>query len=140
MDGQYSIRRLFWAGPLTGVLATLANLFFYLITELAGERYLVSLGGPSKPVEALPVVSILFATFVAALGATLVLAILLKITHIPLPPFLSISAATLIVSFGGPFSLGGATSLGTKFLLSTMNVIAGAIIVGGLLFFARQRL
>jgi hypothetical protein len=139
MAGQFSIRRLIWAGPLTGILATIANMAFYLITRSAGEKYLISLAGPSNPIDPLPVISILLATFVSALGATIVLAVLVKISHVPLPPFLSISIAALVVSFGGPFSLTRGTHLTTKLLLSTMNIIAAVIIVGGLLYFTYQR-
>ncbi len=139
LASQFSLRRLIWAGPLAAGLATIANLFFYSITKSAGEQYLISLSGPSKPLEPLPVVSILLSTLVSAVGATLILAVLLKITHVPLPPFLSISTAALLVSFGGPFSLEGGTSLVTKLLLSTMNIIAGVIIVGGLLYFSRKK-
>ncbi len=139
MTEKLSIRRLLWAGPLTAIIAGAVNLLFYLLTRLAGEKYMVSLARPSAPLEPLPILSILVPTLASALGATLVLAVLFRVTHVPLPPFLSICAAALIVSFGGPFSLTGGTSLATKLLLCVMNILAAVSIVGGLLFFTYKR-
>jgi Family of unknown function (DUF6069) len=135
---NFSPRRLLWAGPLTTGLAVLANLLFYAVSKTLGAQYRMTFGGPSKPAIPLPVLSIVLATLVAAIGAVLIFALLLKITHIPLPPFLSIAAAALLVSFGGPLSLTGDTSLATKLLLSSMHLISAIVIVGGLLLFTRE--
>jgi len=136
---KFSARRLLWAGPFTAGLAILANLLFYAVTKALGAQYRMTLGGPSKPAIPLPVLAIILATLVAAFGAMLVFALLLKITHVPLPPFLSISAAALLVSFGGPLSLTGETGLATKLLLSSMHLISAIVIVGGMIFFSRER-
>ena len=139
MPETFFPRRLLWAGPLTIVLANLVNLIFYAGTRALGERYLITIAGPTKPAVPMPVLSIVVATSVAAGCASLIFAGLLKITHVPLPPFLSISVAALLVSFGGPYSLGGATPLTTKLLLCTMHLISAITIVTALILLTRRR-
>jgi hypothetical protein len=139
MPDTFSLRRLLWAGPLTVVVANLANLLFYAGTRALGQQYLMTIAGPSKPAVAMPVLSVVLATSVAAAGACLVFAGLLKVSHVPLPPFLSISVAALLVSFGGPFSLAGATTVTTKLLLCGLHLISAVTIVGGLVFLTRRK-
>jgi hypothetical protein len=139
MPENFSLRRLLWAGPLIILLANLVDLLFYAGTRLLGERYLITINGPTRPAVPMPVLSIVLAASVAVMGASLIFAGLLKVTHVPLPPFLSISAAALLVSFGGPFSLAGVTTLMTKLLLCTMIVLTAVTVVGGLVFLARRK-
>ena len=139
MSEKYSIRRLVWAGPLTAAAALLVNLVFYAATKALGESYLMTLGGPSKPAIPMPVLSIVIATLAGAVGAILIFAFLLKISHVPLPPFLSISVAALLVSFGGPISLSSATTLQTKLLLCCMHILSAVVIVGGLILLCREK-
>jgi len=139
MPDKFSLRRLLWASPLTIALALLVNLLFFFATRALGEQYLMTLYGPSKPAIPMPAVSVVIATLIAAVGATLTFALLLKITHVPLPPFLSISAAALLVSFGGPFSLSGGTSLRTRLLLCSLHILTGLVVVGSLIFFSREK-
>ncbi len=87
----------------------------------------------------MPMMPVFLAIPVVTFGAILVFAFLLKFTHVPLPPFLSISAAALLVSFGGPFSLPGNTPLSTKLLLCAMFTVSGLVIVAGLLLFTSVR-
>jgi hypothetical protein len=139
MPEPFSLRRLLWAGPLITLLANLVNLLFYAGTRALGEDYLITLAGPSKPAVPMPVLSILVATSVAAAGACLIFAGLLKVSHVPLPPFLSISVAALLVSFGGPFSLAGVTTSTTKLLLCSIHLISAIVIVGGLILLTRRK-
>ena len=134
----FSLRRLLWAGPLSALLAVAANLLFYAASRAAGQAYLVTLGGPAQPAGPLPVLSIVLVTLAASAGASLLLAFLIQVSRAPLPPFLSISAMAMLVSFGGPFSLSEGTQTVTKLLLSCMHLIAGLVIVGGLLLFSRR--
>jgi hypothetical protein len=136
---QFSIRRLLWVGPLVMVLASAATLLFYFITRAFGERYFAALGGPGQPAGLLPVSFIVIPTAVAAAGASLLFAFLLKISRAPLPPFLSISAMALLISFGGPLSLAGTTPLSTKLLLAVMQFLSAVVIVAGILGFTRKR-
>jgi hypothetical protein len=134
---HFSIRRLWWAGPLVTLLALAAELFFYWITQVLGERYFLTLGGPSHPAGLMPVSLIVIPTAVVSLGASLLFALLLRFSRTPLPPFLSIAAMALLVSFGAPFSLTGETTLTTKLLLVAMQILGSLVIVLGLLILAR---
>ncbi len=139
MAEEYSIRRLLWAAPLTAVSAGLIDLLIYVTAKALGQQFLIAGGEPVQAAVPMPPVWIVVAVLAASSGAAIIFAFLLKVTHTPLPPFLSISAAALLVSFGGPFSLTGATSLATKLLLGGMNIVAGVVIVGGLIFFTREK-
>ncbi len=136
MDGHYSIRRLVWAGPLVAALAALADLAFYGTVRLARGEFLIS--PPGRPLQPLPLASVVVTPLVATLGAVLVFAFLIRVSHVPMPPFLSIATAALLVSFGGPFSLTTETSLGTKLLLCAMNLLTGIVVVAGLIGFTRR--
>lgn len=136
---QFSIRRLLWAGPLVTALAVGIDLLFFFITRALGERYFVTLGGPEQPAGLMPVSFIIVPTIAVAAAASLFFAFLLKISRAPLPPFLSVSVAALILSFGAPFSLTGDTHLSTKLLLTGMQIVTAGVIVGGILGFTRRR-
>ncbi len=137
VEMRYSARRLLWAGPLIIGTAVLTNLLFFYLTKRVGAQYLIS--PPAHPLAPLPLVSILFPTLVASAGGVVIFGLLIKVSHVPLPPFLSVAAASLLVSFGGPFSLSPLTSLTTKLLLSAMNVLTALVTVGGLLVLARRK-
>jgi hypothetical protein len=136
---QFSIRRLLWAGPLVTALAVGADLLFFFITRSLGERYFVTLGGPGQPAGLMPVSFIVAPTIAVAVGASVLFAFLLKISRAPLPPFLSISAMALLISFGAPLSLTGGTQLSTKLLLGVMQILTAGVIVVGILVFTRKR-
>jgi len=135
---QFSIRRLIWAGPLVTLLASAGTLLFYFITRALGARYFAALGGPGQPAGMLPISFIVIPVAAAAAGASLLFALLLKISRAPLPPFLSISVMALLISFGGPLSLTGTTPLSTKLLLAAMQILAAVMIVAGILGFSRK--
>ncbi len=139
MSHPFLIRRLLWAGPLTGGLAVASALLFYAVTRSAWNDYPIALPGTTKALTPMPMMPVFLAIPVVTFGAILVFAFLLKFTHVPLPPFLSISAAALLVSFGGPFSLPGNTPLSTKLLLCAMFTVSGLVIVAGLLLFTSVR-
>ncbi len=139
MPRHFLLRRLLWAGPLTCGLALASALLFYSATRAGGYTYPIALPGASNTLVPMPMTPVFIAVPVVTLGAVLVFAFLLKVTHVPLPPFLSISAAALLVSFGGPFSLPGDTPLSTKLLLCAMFAITGAVIVAGLLLLTSVR-
>ena len=136
---QFSLRRLVWAGPLVIALAVAANLLFYSISQVFGERYIAALGGPGQPAVPMPVAFIVIPTVGAEAGEILLFALLVKFSRAPLPPFLSVSAMALLISFGAPFSLTGTATLATKLLLAGMQLLTGVVIVIGILIFTRRR-
>jgi len=121
------------------LLALVSTLCFYWITRGLGERYYLTLGGPSRPAGLMPLSLIVIPTACAAIGATGLFALLLRFSRAPLPPFLSIAAMALLVSFGAPLSLTGDTTLTTKLLLAAMQILACLVIVLGLLVFTRTK-
>ncbi len=133
----YSLRRLLWAAPLTSGLAAIVNLLYYELTRAMGEPYVVPINSSGTVFEPMPVIMVFLFTLVGAIGAILLFTILVKLAKHPLPPFLSISATALLVSFGGPFSL-PAVTLGTRILLSGMHILAAVVTVGGLLYFCHK--
>jgi hypothetical protein len=135
---KFSLRRLLWAGPLAAGLGIAANLLYYAMTRALGEPYVMPLNGSGSVTGPMPVSMVVVTTLVGAIGALLLFALLVKITKVPLPPFLSISVTALLVSFGGPFGLPTVT-LGMRLLLSGMHILAALIIVGGILYFSRER-
>lgn len=136
---HFSAHRLWWAGPLVTALAVGIDLLFFFIGRALGERYFVTLGGPGQPAGLMPVSFIVVPTIAVSAGANLFFAFLLKYSRAPLPPFLSVSAAALVLSFGAPFSLTGDTHLSTKLLLTGMQILTAVVIVGGILSFTRKK-
>ncbi len=128
----YSLRRLFWAGPVATLAAILADVLYYTLTKSFGEQYLIPVDGSSTQVSPLPVLVPILAILVPGLLASGLFGLLLRFSRQPATVFLSVAIAALILSFGGPFSLPAAT-MQTKLLLSGMQVIAAIIITGGIL-------
>jgi hypothetical protein len=128
----YSLRRLFWAGPVATLAAILADVLYYTLTKSFGEQYLIPVDGSSSQVGPMPVLVPILAVLIAGLLASGFFGLLLRFSRQPATVFLSVSIAALILSFGGPFNLPVAT-MQTKILLSGMQLIAGGFIAGGIL-------
>ena len=135
---SYSIRRLLWAGPVASITAVLVNLLYYALTKALGEQYLMPLDGSTSNLTPMPYLMPLLATLVPGLLATILFGLLIRFSRSPTIVFLSVCAAALILSFGGPYYL-PAASLHTKILLSGMNLIGTAITTGGILLLSLKR-
>lgn len=124
---------ILYTGLFVSVIASLANILFFFVTKSLGEQYLIPLTESSIEVTPMPYFIIPIVTLTPAIFATLLFAFLNKLSpRNTVSPFLSISITGLIISFGGPLDLPG-VGLQTKLLLCAMHVIAGIIIIGGLL-------
>lgn len=134
----YSLRRLFWAGPVATVMATVATLLYYAATTALGEEYLMPLNEAGSRLSPMPVMMLVTVTLIAGLAATFFFGLLIRFAQKPATVFLSVTITALILSFSGPFNLPYAT-LQTKILLSGMNVIAAVLIVGGILVFSHNK-
>jgi Family of unknown function (DUF6069) len=132
----YSIRRLIWGGPVSTLAAILAVLLYYGITKSLGEQYLIPIDGVSS-LHPMPVLMPVIVILIPGLVATVFFGLLIRFSHAPATVFLSVCVAALILSFGGPTNLPIA-SWQTKILLCGMNIIASAIITGGILLLSRQ--
>lgn len=135
---SYSIRRLLWGGPAATITAVLVNLLYYALTKAFGEHYLMPLDGSTSNLTPMPFLMPVFATLVPGLLATILFGLLIRFSRSPTIVFLSVCAAALVLSFGGPYYL-PAASLQTKILLSGMNLIGTATITGGILLLSLKR-
>ncbi len=133
----YSLRRLLWGGPVATIAAILVNLLYYAVTKALGEQYLMPLDGSSSHLGPMPILMPVVAILIPGLLATIFFGLLIRFSRRPATVFLSVSVAALILSFGGPFNLPGA-SMQTKILLSGMHVIAAGIITGGILLMSHK--
>ena len=127
----YSLRRLLWGGPVATIAALLAVLLYFGITKSLGEQYLMPLDGESSR-GPMPILLPVIATLIPGLLATVFFGLLIRFSRKPATVFLSVSVTALILSFGGPSNLPGA-SFQTRILMSGMQVIAAGIISSGIL-------
>ena len=134
----FSLRRLLWAGPVATIAAVLANLLFYTVTRAFGEQYIMPLDGSISNLGPMPILMPVVVTLVPGLLAAILFGLLIRFSRSPVIVFLSVCAAALLLSFGGPFYLPAATTQ-TKFLLSGMNVIATGFITGGILLLSHNK-
>lgn len=123
------------AGILISLCAVMINILFYTTTQVFGVQYLIPLGSDATRTIPMPFPTVIILTVAAAILATLFYWVLSKVApRNILPPFLSVSLTALLVSFGGPMQLPGA-SLQTRLLLSAMHLLASGVILGGLLIY-----
>ena len=120
--------KLWRAGLLAAAAAAVANMIIWAI-----ERILLGLAlpvpqGAGNEIAPLPVVMVVVVSAVAAIAATLLLAILNRFVQRPIRIFQGIAAVALLLSLGGPLSL--PVDIATKVGLSAMHVVAAAAIVG----------
>jgi hypothetical protein len=121
------ISKLLWVGPLAGAAAAVANTVVYFIGRAAlGELYHQL--GPGGPVEVLPFPAVAIASFVPALFATVLYAVLGKFTSRPTLIFVIVAVVFGLVSLGSPLTLG--IDLQYRLALSLMHIVAGVTIVG----------
>ncbi len=133
----YSLRRLFWAGPVATLAAILANLAYYTLTKALGEQYRMPVDGFSSHLAPMQVITPVLAILFAGLVASGFFGLLLRFSRKPATVFLSVSITALILSFGGPFALPVANSQ-TKILLSGMQFLAAVIISAGILLMCHK--
>lgn len=133
-----SISKLWWVGLVAAAGAAIANLILFLITRGLGIPYAMPLQGPDAALEPLPASMVIIASAVPAIGATILLAILVKFLAQPIRVFWIITAVFLVISFAGPLTLPATVALSTKIGLTLMHVVAWAVIVGILTTLGRE--
>jgi hypothetical protein len=134
----YSIRRVFWAGPVAALSAIISVVLYYGVTKAFGEQYLIPVTANDSLQNPIPPATIIVAILVSGLLATVFFGLLIQFSRKPATVFLSVAITALIVSFGGPFSLPTAT-MQTKILLGGMHVIAAIAITAGILLLSRKK-
>ncbi len=124
---RIDLGRLWWASLLAGLGAVVANVLVYFIASAAGAiPNTVLIPGMNQPVTAIPII---LNSFVPAILAAVLLALLNRFTRRPVRSFRIIAAVLLVISFVNPFTLPGAP-LTMILALNLMHIVAAAIIVG----------
>ena len=134
------ISKLWRVGLIAAAAGSLANLVFYWITKgLFGIPYIIPIGGPSGPLEPMPLGAIIILNVVPAIGATILLALLGKYVARPIRLFWIISGVLFVLSFMLPLTLPASIATSTKIGLSLMHPIAWAVIAGVLTTLGREK-
>ncbi len=121
------LRRLWWASLLAGVVAAAVNAVIYFIASAAGAiPQTVLVPGLNQPIT---VVLVILNSFVPAILAAVVLALLNRFARRPVRLFRIIAAVLLVISFANPLTIPGAP-LAMILTLDLMHIVAAAIIVG----------
>jgi hypothetical protein len=120
---------------LAGVAAAAANALVFLIAQAAGAI-------PSDIIvpeanEPITVVPVMMVSFMPAIVAGIVLAILAALTPQPVKIFLIIATIMLILSFYTPFTIPGAI-MPMIVVLNLMHIIAAVVISWVLIRFSRK--
>lgn len=131
------LSKLWWVGLVAGVASAVANLIFFFITSAAGVVYMIPLQGPESPLEALPAFAVIMASFVPAIGATVLFFLLGRFLSQGVRIFVIVSVLFLIASFALPFTLPATVAISAKIALNVMHVISGSVIMGVLLRWGR---
>ncbi|MFP4090007.1 MAG: DUF6069 family protein [Cyclobacteriaceae bacterium] len=126
MQEQISIKRLLWASPLAGVAAALVNAIVFYIASAAGAIP-PDIIVPNAN-EAITVVPVMMASFMAAIAAGIILAILAVLTRRPAKYFIAIAVIMLVLSFYTPLTIPEAI-IPMILVLNMMHVVAAAVIV-----------
>jgi hypothetical protein len=131
---RIAVHRLWFAGPVAGLVAFLGVLLLYWVVQnLLG----IPLEFPAPPefttVQRLAISQLFVTTMVPALGATLLLFLFNRFLAHPLRAFHVVAVLILLVSFAGPLNL--PTDWGVVFTLVLMHIIAAAAIVGILTYY-----
>jgi hypothetical protein len=134
----FSIKRLYWAGPVATIIAILVDLLYYAFTKTLGEQYIIPLDASTTYFSPMPVLMPVMAILVPGLVATVFFGVLVRFSKNPAIVFISVAVAALILSLGGPLYIPN-TALHTKLLLSGMQLIAAVLITGGILLMSRQK-
>ena len=121
------LRRLWWASLLAGVVAAAVNAVIYFIASAAGAiPQTVLVPGLNQPIT---VVLVILNSFVPAILAAVVLALLNRFARRPVRLFRIIAAVLLVISFANPLTIPEAP-LAMILTLDLMHIVAAAIIVG----------
>lgn len=120
---------------LAGVAAAAANALVFLIAQAAGAIPPdIIVPEANEPITVVPVMMV---SFMPAIVAGIVLAILAALTPHPVKIFLIIATIMLILSFYTPFTIPGAI-MPMIVVLNLMHIIAAVVISWVLIRFSRK--
>ena len=131
--------KLWLVGLIAAVAAAGVNLVYFFVTKSVFDIPYMIMRGPSGPSISIDAPIIIIFNVVPAIGATILLAVLGRFLSHPFRAFLIISAVVFLVSFMLPIGLPSSVETSTKIGLSLMHIPAGAIILGVLTRWGREK-
>jgi len=123
-----TLRKIPVAALIGGGLAAVINALLWLVLSLVGVT--IQVATPDGQVMDLMVAFVIGASFIPAIGAGVLLAILGRFTKNPVQIFQIIAVVFLLLSFASP--LGLPVSITSKIALELMHLIAGVAITWAL--------
>jgi hypothetical protein len=124
---RITLGRLWWVSLLAGVVTAVVNAVIFFIASAAGAiPSTVLVPGMNLPVTVVPVI---LQSFVPAILAGVLLALLNRFTRRPVRIFRIIAAVLLVISFANPLTIPDAP-LSMVLALNFMHIVAAAIITG----------
>ena len=133
--------RLGWVIPLAAIAGALANvLFYYLLTRVLGEPLLMLGETRESDLGPMPVWEVVLFSFIYAIPAGIIFAILTRTTKKPIRDFLITSSVVLVLSLFLPLRAPTPpVAMSAKWSLATMHVIGAVFVVGVLVLASRRR-
>jgi Na+/proline symporter len=135
MENTIRLKNIWWAAPVAGLAAALANAVLFFIFEAMGAippDIIVPNAG--QPITVVPV---MMASFMPAIFAGILLALLAAFTAKPVKIFLVITTVVLILSFYTPFTIPEAI-MPMILALNLMHIVAAVVIAWLLIRLSRR--
>jgi uncharacterized protein len=128
LNNSVSVNRLLWAAPAAGAVAAVGNMAVWAVARGLSVPLDIPMGPQPDALTALGAGPIIAVSFIPALLAGVLLAVLGRFFTNPLRVFQILAGAGLLLSLIGPLVLPVAGA--TKVVLLTMHMVAAAGIVG----------
>jgi hypothetical protein len=119
--------RLLLGGILALVIAVSANVLIFGIARAMGLTLTIPYQGPDVPAAPLPVLAVIIVSALAAIGGTVLLWGLTRVTARATGIFQAIATVFFLLSLGGPLTM--PTDTPTRAALIAMHVVAAVSIV-----------
>ncbi len=129
------LKKILWAAPVAGIAAAIANVVvFYVAQALGAVPNDIAVSNANQPITVGPVI---LASFVPAIAAGVLLAILAVLTVKAVKVFIMLSTMFLVLSFYMPLTIPEAFG-GMILALNLMHLVAAVVIVGLLIRLTRK--
>lgn len=135
MTKEIKIKRVWWAALLAGLASAAANAVLYFVFEALGAippDIIVPDAG--QPITVIPV---MFASFIPAIPAGIILALLAAFASKPVKIFLVITVVFTVLSFYTPFTIPEVV-MPMILALNLMHIVAAVLIAWLLVKLSRQ--
>lgn len=135
MENTIRLKSLWWATPVAGLAAAAANAVLFFIFEALGAIPAdIIVPNAGQPITVVPV---MMASFMPAIVAGILLALLAAFTAKPVKIFLIITTVVLILSFYTPFSI-PEVIMPMILALNLMHIVAAVVIAWLLIRLSRR--